>query len=100
LICPAEKPKPILKPLPFCLPFKGGLNRKFSFYPTNPKGIIRKIEIPVHVFPRLARKERAREKIQKRLPWNLKEKLPCAEPLSIINFVKQKFSSSFVTRYI
>jgi len=65
LICPAEKPMAILKPLPFCLTFKVDSIAKFSFYPTNPKGLIRKIAVPVNVFPFLARKEGAREKIQK-----------------------------------
>jgi len=52
-------------------------NGKFSFYPTNPERIIRKIEVPVNVFPCLARKEGARGKIQKRLPWHFEEKMSC-----------------------
>jgi len=53
----------ILKPPSFYLPFKVRSNGKLSFYATNPKGIIIKIAVPVHVFPFLASKERAREKI-------------------------------------
>jgi len=66
----------------------------------------------VRVFPRLARKERAREKIQKQLPWHFGEKLSCTKQtdypdplnfrhkLQIFSRVSENFPFSAVTGVI
>ena len=53
------------------------------------------------MFPRLARKERAREKIQKQLPEHFGEKFSCAEQKKLkITPVEADGSSRLASRFI